>query len=306
MPHRITFFIVSLSLLFATSAVAQDASSFKISEVMVDNPDGLVDEYGSRSPWIEIANTSWGTISLQNCYLTNNRKALEDMLVPERIKLMSLIARGDSRTTLEAQKRIVFFADGRTNLGTLHTNFTLTPGKDNFIALFDGNARTLLDSVTVPASLPAGYSYARVLSENMKSYTWKALPPEKVTPGNANNLGDVNEDKVAEFKERDPHGFGMAILGMGIVFSCLISLYLFFKVFGIFFHKNNESNAARPMKVISEERSDSGNEATLQEIYMAVIALALSRAVKNHDEESGIITIKPHRSNWNVRANNQG
>ena len=37
---------------------------------------------------------------------------------------MSLIPKGDERTNLTAQQRIVFFADGQTNLGTLHTNFT--------------------------------------------------------------------------------------------------------------------------------------------------------------------------------------
>ena len=132
---RKTLSIALISLLFVLEAAAQSAGSFKISEVVVGNTNGLVDEYGNRPSWIEVANTSWGTVNLQNCYLTNNRKAVEDMPVRERVKLMSLISRGDSRTKLEAQERIVFFADGCTNLGTLHTNFKLVPGKENFIAL---------------------------------------------------------------------------------------------------------------------------------------------------------------------------
>ena len=87
--------IALISLLFVLAA-AQSAGSFKISEVVVGNTNGLVDEYGNRPSWIEVANTSWGTVNLQNCYLTNNRKAVEDMPVRERVKLMSLISRGSA------------------------------------------------------------------------------------------------------------------------------------------------------------------------------------------------------------------
>lgn len=298
---RKTLSIALISLLFVLEAAAQSAGSFKISEVVVGNTNGLVDEYGNRPSWIEVANTSWGTVNLQNCYLTNNRKAVEDMPVRERVKLMSLISRGDSRTKLEAQERIVFFADGCTNLGTLHTNFKLVPGKENFIALFDGNARTLLDSVTVSAEVPAGYSYARVLSESKDGYTWCITPPGNVTPGSANNSGTGREDKVAEFKENDPYGFGMAILGMGIVFSCLISLYVFFHIFGYFFKKRNESRKEGNATAESGENGNVVSAESLREVYMAVIALGLNRAMGNHDEESGIITIKSCRSNWNPR-----
>lgn len=277
---------------------------------MVNNRDGLVDEYGNRSPWIEIANTSWGTVNLQNCYLTNNRKALEDIPVPERIKLMSLISRGDSRTKLAAQERIVFFADGHTNLGTLHTNFALAQDKENFIALFDGNARTLLDSITIPADLPANCSYARILAKDMKSYTWKIMSPSNVTPGSSNDIGSVNENKVAEFKERDPFGVGMSILGMGIVFSCLIALYLFFRVFGILFRGKDTTTAAIETtadtlknKVVTTDTVTAISDIKQKETYMAVIALALSNALNNHDDESGVITIKQHCSNWNPHTN---
>ena len=72
---RKTLSIALISLLFVLEADAQSAGSFKISEVVVGNTNGLVDEYGNRPSWIEVANTSWGTVNLQNCYLTNNRKA---------------------------------------------------------------------------------------------------------------------------------------------------------------------------------------------------------------------------------------
>ena len=59
----------------------------------------------------------------------------------------------------------------------------------------------------------------------------------------------------------------------------------------------NEGNA-------TAESGENGNVVSaesLREVYIAVIALGLNRAMGNHDEESGIITIKSCRSNWNPR-----
>ena len=187
MLHR-RFLGILVGLTAVVAAFGQGAFSFKINEVVVSNTDGLIDEYGERTGWIEIANTSWGTNNLRSCYLTTNREALNKGLsVPERVKLMSLIPKGDERTNLTAQQRIVFFADGQTNLGTLHTNFTLKEGEENFIALFDGNGKTLLDSITVPP-LAENQSYARVYDSESETYVWVVLDANEVTP-EAPNVG---------------------------------------------------------------------------------------------------------------------
>src|SRR5574344_1712339 len=162
-----------IALALCAGGFAQGTHSFKLSEVVVTNSQGLIDEYGQRSAWIEIENTSWGTYNLRNCYLTNNRKALdENLTVPEREALMSLIPKGDARTNLNAKTQLVFFADGNVNRGTVHANFKLDPTKPNFIALFDGNGRPLIDSVTVPV-LPANCSYARLYNKDTDTYEWK-------------------------------------------------------------------------------------------------------------------------------------
>ena len=81
-----------MGLVLAAVAFGQGAYSFKINEVVVSNADGLIDEYGEHPGWIEIANTSWGTNNIRSCYLTTDRRALDESLsVPERVKLMSLI-----------------------------------------------------------------------------------------------------------------------------------------------------------------------------------------------------------------------
>ena len=170
--RRIKFILLTALLMAGANCVrAQIATNLKISEVVVNNPAGLIDEYGNRNAWIEICNTSWGTVNLRSCYLTTNRKTLDPNLsVPERTKLMSAIPRGDERTRLKAKEYIVFFADAQQNLGTLHTNFKLEPEKENFIALFDGDGHTLLDSVTVPPCKQPGSSYARLFADNGRDY----------------------------------------------------------------------------------------------------------------------------------------
>ena len=295
--RRIKFILLTALLLtFGTKAAqGQIATNLKISEVVVDNPSGLIDEYGQRNAWIEICNTSWGTVNIRNCYLTTNRKALEDITVPERTKLMSLIPAGDERTKLKAKENIVFFADARPNLGTLHTGFKLVPGQENFIALFDGNGHTLLDSVTVPVCKVAkGSSYARFPDGN-NGFVWKWCTPQNVTPGSANSNAGMTENKVAEFKQKDPHGLGMSILGMGIVFCCLLLLAIFFTLFGkIFARIDNKKNAKTVTELTTAE-----NVSDDEGIIAAVIAMAMQKALFDlHDNESGVITIKPRSTNW--------
>lgn len=294
---RIRLAIMSALLLAAgMPAGAQISSNLRISEVVVDNPSGLVDEYGERHAWIEIDNTSWGTVNLRSCYLTNDRRATEDMSVPERMKLMWQIPRGDKRTSLKAQECATFFADGETNLGTFHASFRLTPGKENFIALFDGDGHTLIDSVTVPASLPAGCSWARAEMSDGKA-EWVVCLPEKVTPDYPNSHVASSVNKIEEFKQKDPYGFGMAILGIGIVFLCLSLLAVFFYIFGKLFEKNGKKPAtpAAFAAAPAASKPQSGND---EEVVAAVIALALSSELDAHDEESGVITIKPRRTAW--------
>ncbi len=304
---------VLLLLCAASFAMGQGAYSFKINEVVVSNTNGLVDEYGERSAWIEIANTSWGTNNIRSCYLTTTRAALDkNLTVPERVKMMSLIPKGDARTNLAAKEHIVFFADRKTNLGTLHTNFTLVPGEENFIALFDGNGKTLLDSVTVPP-LPENASYARVYNGDTEEYEWIVLDATEVTPGGANMGQGKVEDKVAEFKEKDPYGFAMSIMAMAIVFGCLLLLYVFFRLFGYVVTLLGKMTRVRAIRSIH----DKAERATIMakqgmetkgidmKIYMAVIAMALHEYEEDvHDVESNVLTLHPEEhTDWNAKDN---
>jgi hypothetical protein len=314
MKMKIKLFTLATMLLATTMAIAQGAQSFRFSEVCLVNPNdscptsSYLDEYGQQSSWIEIENSSYSTHDLRGCYITNNRKALDPNLsVPERIEMMSIIVSGDSRTNLTAKQRIVLFADGKVNRGTLHTNFCLDPEGENFIALFDGNAKTLIDSLTIPAgTLTSGQSFS-LLADDEGNMIWAVTPVEEVTP-KAPAVGTGHNNKVAEWKEKDPHGFAMAIISMCIVLGCLALLYVFFHIFGWTLNRMAKLARVKAIRKIHEEaerlatmakqgRETQGIE---YENYVAAISLAMHEYLGGtHDMESGVLTITPHTTSWN-------
>ena len=291
-------------LMVSVCAMAQGARDFKISEVYIANPAdtsaNYLDEYGEAASWIEIENTSYTTRNIRNCFLTNNRAVLDENLsAPQRIEMMSLIPEGDERTNLGAKQRITFFADKNINRGALHLNFKFEPGKENFIAFYDGNGITLLDTITIPALEP-GYSYARVYDAETDEYVWTALEPSQVTPDTP-NVGPKEVDKIAEWKEKDPIGWQMALISMAIVFGCLALLYVFFHVFGWALNRLSTLSRVKGIRHIHESASKvvviakDGKETKGIEMenYVAAISMALHEYYGNtHDIESGILTIR--------------
>lgn len=308
--RKILFFTV-LSLVSLT-AMAQGAHDFSITEVYIAQPgdnNGYLDEYGEAASWIEIENTSYTTHNIRNCFLTDNRDVLnKELSAPDREKLMSVIHSGDERTNLKGKQRITFFADAKTNRSILHTNFKLEPkdGGDIFIALYDGNAVDLLDSITIPASIKPGHSYAKIDGE------WKEVPNDQVTP-NAPNSFSGNSNKIKEWKEKDPYGLAMTLLSMGIVFGCLLLLFVFFHLFGWIINRMNRASKYKAIKALREQankvvviaKEGIESKGIPTENYVAAISLALHEYLGNmHDIESGVITIQRHTSEWENKDHN--
>ena len=291
--------LFALLMLLCVGASADGAKSFRLSEV------ALGDTAKSASAWIEIQNTSWGTQNLGGFYITNNRKALDETLsAPKRIELMHLIPTGNPLTKVTPQNSIILYADGQDNLGLQHLNFTLEAG--GFVAIYSGNGIDLIDSVSVPATLPVGKSYA--IDSTFSKWSVCNLP----TPSQVNNFRVAkHNNKLGEFKEKDPYGIAMAIMAMGVVFSCLILLYVFFSLFGFVFRKLNNKPQTAPAAAPVKKASTAGEaevaaimavtEATAgtgdENLDIALIALAIEAELA-HDEESGVITINPTPSPW--------
>ena len=306
-------FRLLLSGILLTSASAmfgQGANNIRINEVLTNNTASIVDEFGNREAWIEVENTSFTTYNIRGMYFTTDRSVLDPkMSVPERIKRMSVIPNGEPRTQIGGRQHLVFYGNSNPTKGKLHLSLPIPLSEPVWIGFYNGNAVELIDSVTVPA-LAADQSYAR------HGNSWSVKSAENATPG-IENFIKTDETKDAKLKREDPHGFGITLLAMGIVFFCLALLFVFFWIFGLIMRHLDTAKKvvnAQPIKPITktvEVTHDlahaTGNilqdglktKGIDKEVYIAVISMALKQYQDDvHDVESGIITIKSKDTDW--------
>ena len=288
---------------------AQGAKNIKINEVLTNNTASLQDEFGQHLPWVELVNTSFSTYNIRGMYITTDRGVLNSSLTaPQRIAKMQVIPNGDERTVLAGRDHLILFLNSNPAKGSMHYATKAEAGQPLWFALYDGNGIDLIDSVSVPV-LAEDKSYARIKDGELK---WDIKPAEAVTPGIGNYI-EINETKIARLKRDDPHGFGITVLSMGIVFSCLALLFIFFSILGkIMVRKEKADRASReagwvkvktarmPIEAKHSKIPPSKKKEEDIDVYMAVIAMALKEYQDNlHDEESGIITIRPRHTMWN-------
>ena len=298
-------FLSIIVVLAATAGFAQGAKSLKFNEILVTNTASIVDEYGCRSAWIEFHNDAFASANARNCFLTNDPAVLNpELSAPERIKMMYQIPSGNVATGIHGKQKMVFFADGLPNRGVFHTNFVLNDSTENWIALYDANGTTLLDSITVPA-LGENQSWARA-KDGIGA--WKVVTAENVTPA-ATNTVEQGEGKVAKFKRMDSRGLGMTVMCMAVVFSALAILWWLFALIGKIFASTISSVKKAPAKEAAPSPKAAPAKGNANEEEMAAICMALHEHFGNvHDEESDVLTIVGGASGWNslthTRSNN--
>jgi hypothetical protein len=143
-PMQNSIFIFSKNfLLFGSVGVASLLSPLhavpRISEFVALNTHSHADENGDSSDWIEIENTDGTAVSMEGWYLTDNPENLTKWTIPA--------------VTLPPNGYLVIFASNKDRVdpaGTLHTNFTLQPGVDEFIALVEPDGTTIASSYNPP------------------------------------------------------------------------------------------------------------------------------------------------------------
>lgn len=291
MKQKIKFGLLLL-ICSVLTVQAQRTTFLRINEVLVINEKNFVDEYGQNYPWIEIFNPSAATVNIGGCFLTN------DINNPR----MYPIPKGDVLTKISPYQHVLFWADNKPWHGNFHVNFTLDPDKPNFIALFDSDGRTLIDSITVPYPQRADVSYGLIVDgwnqerldkEITSNSTYKGGTKawdylEKVTPSTNNKILDTNE-KLENFRENDPNGVGMTITAMSVVFLGLIVLYSVFKLTGNIAVNFSKKRAMQASGISKEEAEGVAKQSS--DVY-AAIAMAIYEATESHDEENTILTIK--------------
>ncbi|MCM1348550.1 MAG: OadG family protein [Firmicutes bacterium] len=317
MKQKILTLLLIVAFCGATVA-AQSRRNLRINEVMVVNDSNYVDDYGHHNAWIELFNTTHAPLNIASVFITNNPATLNpELTVKQRKALMYPVPLGDVQTKLPKRQHVVFWADGKPTLGTFHTNFTLTPGRENWVAVFDADGKTLIDSVTIPAALGANQSYARIadgidMDKNghaLGAAAWEIRNDSEgrpVTPSSNNKIRETN-DKIDMFAQQDKNGFAMAIMAMGIVFSALLLLCVCFYIISkigerVLQHNKAASKGTKRSELPVEERKghDSGEE-------IAAIVMALHEHLDAHDRENTVLTInkvKRTYSPWSSKIYN--
>ena len=303
--------ILALAVSF-TSLRAQNVIDLIIAEALaVPDSTGIVDDFGRQGGWIEIFNTSQGTVNCAGCFLTDDRTNLKKSIVPK----------GDLRTKIGPRQTTLFYASGNGDDGTFYTNFTVRPGSTVYLVSNDG--RTIIDSLAIPATVPAGMSMAK-RAFDLRQKEFEPLPdPSVPSPGLFN--GDLNAATKAEaMKEKDPHGGILSLVAVSVVFSALAILWF---LFWMFFDRPAKKAAlakTQPPKPKKEKKSRKAaalaqtKSGEIPGEVAAAIALAMdmeqggddyaaiaaamhlyfSDAV--HDAESFVLTMRPKEgSAWN-------
>ena len=65
------------ALAASTALSAQNVNEMLINEVLVKNETSLVDGFGNRNGWIELLNSSYGTVDIGGCYLSNDTRNMK-------------------------------------------------------------------------------------------------------------------------------------------------------------------------------------------------------------------------------------
>ena len=177
-----TIITLALAAICCTAASAQSRSALRINEVMVENDSSIVDEYGNRSGWIELFNSNFSPLEISSVYITNDKDNPKLYPVPL----------GDVNTKIAKRQHVVFYTDGEPDKGTFHTNFTLTPGQDNWIGIYDADGITLIDEVIVPAELVSDNTWARSEDGTGDWMIRTGGENDYITPSSANVIKGTN------------------------------------------------------------------------------------------------------------------
>ncbi|SFL14456.1 OadG family transporter subunit [Proteiniphilum acetatigenes] len=283
--YTIILFLFTAALLFSGCSAKLKNPAWVINEVMVLNESSYMDDYGQRNGWIEIYNNTARTQDLGGRYLTNDRNNPKKYPIP----------RGDVLTRIPPHQHALFWADNEPFNGTFHVSFKLDPTKENYIALYDNDGKTLLDEIVIPAGILADqtYGYTQDGIKYDEEGNILATRLERVTPSSNNAILEENP-KVVSLQETDAWGGMLTITSMLVVFFALIALYLFFKSSGNIAKRMSERKVAQS-GTLSAVRSHTHLSG---EVLAAISAAIHEMREDEHDLESTILTIQHVKRNY--------
>lgn len=308
--NKIKILLVLCALAVSAVVNAQNVNEVRINEVMVDNQNNIVDNFGQRCGWIELMNRSYGTVDLGGCYLSNDPLCESDPFKAKKY----LIPKGDLNTKIKPRQLAVFHASGNAAQGTFYVNFEIKAGETIYFLSNDG--RTIIDKVIVPADLASDASYGRVHIEGTIDDTrFDYIQPSPYSQ----NEGLEAETKSQIMAKKDPSGWLVTFTSMSVVFISLIILFFVFKLIGKvqvkFSEKKTPKDKPVPAAPAKATKSGKTNPEVAAAIAMALdkecggearaaIALALHLYLNScvHDQESFVLTIRHTESSWSDKT----
>ena len=278
---RIKILLTVVCLTVSAAAFAQSQGQMRLNEYLVVNVSDFQDDFGQHSSWFELFNSSYGTVDLAGCFLTDDPDNLKKYKIPG----------GDVQTQIKPRQHVLFWADNQPFRGTFHVNFDLENASE--IIFVKGDGKTIVDRIPVRHDLGENVSFGRT-EDGIGSFTgdgegWDVL--ERTSPSTNNSLID-KAGKSDKMKEIDPHGWILALTAMTVVFTALIILYLLFKYIGILNIRAGKKKSAAAQATTVKESSYGEVPA---ETY-AAIATALHLYLveeEAHDDESFVVTMNP-------------
>ena len=282
--------VLFLTALFACLGLwGQNLSDLIISEAMPGSPASVADDYGNHPDWIEIFNTSQGTVSFGGCFLTDDRSDLTKCQ----------ITKDDRSTRIGPRQVALLYAAGNSALGTYYLNFTLPSGGTVYLVSNDG--RTIIDSLSIPAALPEGMSISKFAHDN-KEMVFDDIHSAAPSPLSLNGRHE-QKSRAQKMKETDPKGWSLSLVAVAVVFSALLILFLIYNLSGNIF--TGKVRLKRQKRSKAPEGPEAAAIALALKSYTsgdedipAAIALALHLYCGSgvHDTEPGFITIKVNNS----------
>lgn len=297
--------VLLVALLVTGSTFGQSVRDLRFNEIFIKNTDNFDDEYGRHVPWVEIFNTAYNTVNLAGCYLTDDTTGLASVKkngIPEH---WYRIPKTDVNTAMQQRSFAVFYMDAQPLYGTFHVNFDPRTSKSSYIALISSDGKDLIDLMVYPkqqlmdTAMSYGLAHDGIVEE--------AEMMDQFTPGSTNET-KIAISKQEKLKRDDPHGFGLAIISISVVFIALIVIYLMLKLFGYATKQIAARNAAKSAPAeetkaaVAATSTEAKDDDQITGEEAAAIAMALHMHFNSmHDEESEIITIdmpSAHYSPW--------
>lgn len=270
---------------------AQNVTDLVISEVMVENRCSVTDDFGRHPAWVEVLNSSQGTVNFGGCFWTDDPDDLTKSPIPK----------GDSRTKLGPRQVTLFYEGGDGITGTFYLNFQVKPGSTLY--LVSNNGHTIIDSIGIPEDLPADKSMSK-FARDAKGIAFEKEIASEPSPMSLNGAG-LTKSRAESIKETDPHGWTLTVTCITVVFSALAILFLIYSLLGRFFTRGfkfaGKGKKTGDMEPEIAAAIAMALEAETSSEVEAAIALALHLHMNEyvHDNESFVLTIRPRVSAWN-------